>query len=126
MDAHGKNAVAEPPDIDTERTPNWGEGVQIDACPSLARFVVKTRNSAYDVVVVDGRRGDILVRGGRLFPEFRQAQLVGATAGGHTVKLLGLYVGLCMEFYADRRSVITSPVLEISRPTSAATRRDDH
>jgi hypothetical protein len=94
------------------------EEIRIDSCEPLERLVVKTRNSVYDLVVVSGREGEVLVRGGRLFPEFRQAQLVGASAGGHTLKLFGVHVGLCLELFVDHRSVVTSPVLEISRPAA--------
>jgi hypothetical protein len=81
---------------------------------------VETRNSVYDVVVVSPKDGDVLVRGGRLFPDFRQAQLVGATAGGHTVKLLGIYAGLCLELFVDHRSVTTSPVAAVYRAAACA------
>ena len=101
-------------------TPNWNDGVQIEACSPLDRLVVETRNSVYDVVVVSPKDGDVLVRGGRLFPDFRQAQLVGATAGGHTVKLLGIYSGLCMELFVDHRSVTTSPVATVYRAAACA------
>jgi hypothetical protein len=101
-------------------TPNWNDGVQIEACSPLDRLVVETRNSVYDVVVVSPKNGDVLVRGGRLFPDFRQAQLVGATAGRHTVKLLGIYSGLCMELFVDHRSVTTSPVAAVYRAAACA------
>jgi hypothetical protein len=89
-------------------------GVQIETCSPLDHFVVTTRNSLYDVIVVCGAEGRVFVRGGRMFPEFRLAWLVGATDGGHTLRLRGIYPGLCMEFYADGRSVVTSPVLDVS------------
>ena len=99
---------------------NWDEGLQISACSPLDHLVVETKNSVYDIVVVSPNDGHVLVRGGRLFPDFRKAQLVGATAGGHTVKVLGVYVGLCLELFADRRSVITSPVAAIYRGAACA------
>lgn len=104
----------------TQPTPIWEEGIQINACSPLDRLVVETKNSVYDIVVVSPKDGDVLVRGGRLFPDFRKAQLVGATAGGHTVKLLGIYVGLCVELFEDRRSVITSPVAAVYRAAACA------
>ena len=88
--------------------------VQIDSCEAPERIVVRTRNSVYDLLVCDNE-GDVLIRGGRLFPTFRRACLVGATAGGHTVKMLGIYEGLCLELSVGRHSVVTSTVLEISR-----------
>jgi hypothetical protein len=103
-------------DADRCESNEWDrDGVQIDACEAFDRIRVNTRNSAYDLVVISGRDGEVLIRGGRLFPEFHRASLIGATGGGHTVKLLGVYVGLCMELFADDRSVVTSPVLSVSR-----------
>lgn len=90
-------------------------GLQIDSCSPFDRVVVQTRNSVYDLVVVSGPDGEILIRGGRLFPDFRQARLVGATGSGHAVKLLGVYEGLCMELHVDGRPVITSQVVAVSR-----------
>lgn len=91
--------------------------VHIEDCPPLDTFVVKTRNTTYDLVVVSGPDGHVLIRGGRYFPDFRRAQLVGATEGSHTLRLLSVDIGLCLELYVDSRSIVTSPVVEISRPT---------
>ena len=93
-------------------------GIQIDECPPLEQFIVRTRNSVYDLIVT-GCSGEVLIRGGLMFPEFRRARVIGATAGSHTAKLLGVYVGLCLELFADGRTVVTSPVVEISRPSVA-------
>ena len=117
---HAKPAANGHDSAVTLPTLNWYEGVQIEACSPLDRLVVETRNSAYDVVVVSPKDGDVLVRGGRLFPDFRQGQLVGATSGGHTVKLRGIYVGLCLELFVDRRCVTTSPVAAVYRPAACA------
>jgi hypothetical protein len=116
MDAgHLKHELPQAPADVPEVEPQWDNGIQIESCPALEQIVVRTRNSVYDIVVVSGREGDVMIRGGRLFPEFRCARLVGATAGGHTVKVLGVYVGLSVELFVDRHYVTTSPVLEISR-----------
>jgi len=101
-------------------TPKWDEGIQIEACLPLDRLVVETRNSVYDIVVVSPKDGGVLVRGGRWFPDFRKAQLVGATAGGHTLKLFGIYGGLCVEFFVDRRTVTTSTVAAVYRAAACA------
>jgi hypothetical protein len=117
---HAKPAANGHDSAATLPTPNWYEGVQIEACSPLDRLVVETRNSSYDVVVVSPKDGEVLVRGGRLFPDFRQGQLVGATSGGHTVKLRGIYVGLCLELFVDRRCVTTSPVAAVYRAAACA------
>lgn len=101
-------------------TPNWNEGIQIDACSQLDHVVVETKNSVYDIVVVSSKDGRVLVRGGRMFPDFRKAQLVGATAGSHSIKLLGIYVGLCLELFVDDQTVTTSPVAAVYRAAACA------
>ena len=107
--------VASEPETGAAASPcEWGQGIQIEECSPLDHLVVRTKNSVYDLVIASGHDGDVLVRGGRLFPDFRHARLVGATAGCSTVKLRGVYVGLSIEFFADGRPVITSPVTEIS------------
>ena len=63
-------------------TSDWSDGIQIDSCPALEWIVVRTLNSVYDVIVLSGNAGEVLVRGGRFFPEFCRARLAGATAGG--------------------------------------------
>ena len=112
--ADGHDIGATPP------MPEWSEGIHINACSPLDRLVVETRNSVYEIVVVSPLDGGVLVRGGRVFPDFRKAQLVGATAGGHTVKLFGVYVGLCVEFFVDRHTVTTSPVAAVYRAAACA------
>jgi hypothetical protein len=101
-------------------TPEWDAGIHIQACSPLEHLVVETRNSVYDIVVVSPKDGKVLVRGGRLFPDFRKAQFVGATAGRHTVKPLAVYVGLCVELFVDGRSVTTSPVAAVYRAAACA------
>lgn len=117
---HVKSAAHEHDIAATRPTPKWNEGVQIDECAPLDRLVVETRNSVYDIVVVSPKDGEILVRGGHLLPDFRKARLLGASAGSHGIKLLGIYPGLSVEFFADDRSVITSPVAAVYRAAYAS------
>jgi hypothetical protein len=127
MDAAHVKSAAHAQDIGAMLpTPHSDEGIQIEACSPLDHFVVETQNSVYDLVVVSPKDGDVLVRGGRLFPDFRQAQLVGATAGGHTIKLLGIHVGLRLELLVDRRSVVTSRVRSVYRAALAQIQESPH
>jgi len=103
---------------------DWNDGIQVDACPDLERIFVQTRYSAYELIVLRGNVGEILIRGGHYFPEFRRARLVGATAGGSSVKLRGVYVGLRIELRVGHKSIITSTVQGISRRSPASWGRD--
>ena len=123
---HARTLISTEADLcDSKR---WdGDGIQIDTCEPFDRVHIKTRNSVYDVIVISPHDGEILIRGGRLFPDFQRARLIGATAGGHTVKLLDIHLGLCMELFAGDRSVVTSAVLSVSHtPAPAAANQSHH
>jgi hypothetical protein len=84
--------------------------------PDMDRLSVDTENSTYEVIVISGRSGDILVRGGRFFPEFTPARLAGSSLGGSFLKLRGVYVGFNLEIHFDQRMIVTSRVRRISVP----------
>ena len=105
--------------VDSWAERDWNDGIQIDACPALEHIEVRTLNSAYEVIVLEGGAGEVLIRGGRLFPEFRRARLAGATAGG-ALKLLGIYVGLRMELFVEDQPIVTSSVRWVSRRPAAS------
>ncbi len=88
----------------------WTNGLQIDRLEDIEKIVVQTRNSLYEVTVIDGRSGEILIRGGQFFPELTPARLAGATLGGNFCKMRGIYVGFRMEINADGERTVTTPV----------------
>ena len=92
-----------------------GDYVELDSCPELEWITVKTSRSTYDLVVLSGDTGAVMVRGGRLFPEFRRATITGSLFAGIAVKLRTIAVGLNLEFLVDGTSVITSRIQAISR-----------
>ena len=47
----------------------WTNGVQVDRMGDMEKLVIQTRNSLYEITIIDGRSGEILVRGGQFFPE---------------------------------------------------------
>jgi hypothetical protein len=88
----------------------WQGGVQIDAMRDLDRIAIRTRNSSYELIVLDASRGEVMVRGGRYFPEYARATLLGCSLGGAFLKLRGVYPGFCMELYAAGMRVVTTAV----------------
>ena len=92
-----------------------GDYVELDACPELTWITVTTCNSAYDVVVLSGDTGDVMVRGGSLFPEFRRAIVTASLFSGIAVLPRTIAVGLNLEFLVDGGAVVTSRVQAISR-----------
>ena len=100
--------------LDTWINDPWTNGVQIDHMPDMQRVHVRTHNSLYEITVIDGRHGDILVRGGQFFPELTEAHLAGATMGGCFCKMRGIYCGFRMEINGNGQRIITPPVKTIS------------
>ena len=94
----------------------WDDGVQLDDLEEFGTLVIQTENSTYEVTVIDPAEGDVLVRGGELFPRWTPVVLSGATfSGGSLLKLHGIYVGFAMELLHEGRQIVTSPVRFIRR-----------
>ena len=91
----------------------WANGVQVDRMEDMEKLVIQTRNSLYEIIVIDGPSGEILVRGGQFFPELTPARLAGATLGGSFCKMRGIYVGFRMEINANGQRFVTTPVESI-------------
>jgi hypothetical protein len=92
----------------------WENGVQIDRMEDMEKLAVQTWNSLYEITIIEGRSGEILVRGGQFFPELTPARLTGATLGGCFCKMRGIYVGFRMEINDYRQRTVTSPVVSIA------------
>lgn len=92
---------------------DWSKGWALADLPPLQVLDVRTRNSWYEIVVVAGATGDVLVRGGRFFPERRSAHLAGSSMGGCFLKLRSIHIGFCLELHAEGQVIVTSPVEQL-------------
>lgn len=92
---------------------SWNDGVQVDELDDLQAVRVETMNSTYDLAIVAARTGEVLVRGGRYFPDWTTVQLLGSSLGGGLLKRYGVHVGFRMELYWAGRVVITSVIQAI-------------
>ena len=108
-----QNAVPAGAILETWAQDVWANGVQIDDREDMETLAVRTGNSVYEITIIEGRTGEILVRGGKLFPELTPARLAGATLGGSFCKLRGIYVGFRMELNAHGQRFVTTPVESI-------------
>jgi hypothetical protein len=93
----------------------WHDGLQVTSLAPLDRLLVRTCNTVYEVIVREPWRADVLVRGGRFFPEFTRARLDGSSLGGGFLKQHGIYVGFRLEVRTDDQVIVTSPIREIAR-----------
>src|SRR5438309_3054920 len=94
--------------LDAWANPEWNDGVQIDQIEELTTLAVQTSNSLYEITVLNGHTGEVLVRGGEFFPVRTPVRLEGSTCGGSILKRRGIYVGLRME-------IVPQPVELVSR-----------
>ena len=94
--------------LDAWSDEQWSKGIQIDHMAELETLAVRTQNSVYEITVLCGRTGEVVVRGGKFFPEWTPAQLSGSTFGGSLLKMGGIYVGMRME-------IAPKPVVMISK-----------
>jgi hypothetical protein len=86
------------------------ETIQLDLCHAFQQILVRTRRSVYEVIVLRGETGEVLVRGGHFFPDFQRARIEGSTAGGTAVKLRSICVGLHMELNVGGKVYFTSTI----------------
>jgi hypothetical protein len=107
-------------DLETWSGRPWSDGLQLGELHALESLEVTTKNTVYEITVMDPRSGDVLVRGGRFFPVFTRVRLAGASLGGSFLKLLSIYVGFCIEFHTEAGPIITTRVREIAVVTSPA------
>ena len=106
----------------------WNNGIQIDRLEDMQKVAVQTANNLYEIIIIGGHEGDVLVRGGKFFPELTPANLAGATMGGSFCKMRGIYAGFRMEFSAEGKRIITSPVetIAVLTPDDDKEIRGDH
>lgn len=88
----------------------WDNGVQIDQMREFEQLAIRTTNNIYEITVLNGRTGDVLVRGGEFFPVGTAARLEGSTFGGSILKWRGIYVGLRMEIVPEPVEVVSEVV----------------
>lgn len=97
------------------------DGVAIQSLPAGTALTVVTRNTEYRLLVIEGEQLTS-IRGGRLFPDWTAAHLLGSTAGGSALKIGWLAVGLQIELKVCGRVFLTSPVASIAIDDTAGER----
>jgi hypothetical protein len=90
------------------------EGLSTRELQCGTTLVIRTRNSEYRLVVLDGPSHKVLARGGLQLPEPTEAYLQGSSAGGSFVKIGWIGVGLRLEFIVGQQRIVTSRVQSIA------------
>ena len=49
----------------------WDNGIQIDLLENMQKVTVRTTNTLYEITIIGGQEGEILVRGGRFLWRLR-------------------------------------------------------
>ena len=98
------------------------DGVGLTDVDTLTTLVVRTDNSVYEITILQGHTREVLVKGGRFFPQHTRACLSGSSRGRGCLKLGWIGFGLHMEFHYADQWMITSHVREISVEPSSTTR----
>jgi hypothetical protein len=99
--------------LDTWINHDWAQGIQIASLPDFTELAVQTRNTLYQITVIDGGTREVLIRGGRFFADRTEARLAGSSLGGSFLKVGGIYAGFNMEILVNGTTVVTTPVQSI-------------
>jgi hypothetical protein len=90
------------------------DAIRLPSRAEFDRFEVRTQRTVYEMVVLNGSTGEVLVRGGDYFREFKRARVTGSTRGGSAVRLRTIEVGARLELHVDGHRVITSTIQSLS------------
>ena len=99
--------------LDTWVSHDWSDGLQLESVDDFTEIHVQTCNSIYEITAIDGFAREVLVRGGRFFPERTSAHLAGSSLGSGFLKLGGIYVGFSLEFVTSEDTIITTRIRSI-------------
>jgi hypothetical protein len=86
------------------------EDVTLGTLEACDRVYARTRNSDYEIFLLEPESGRALVQGGKFFTEPVEATVNGSTLGGCMLKTGWLSVGLRMEICVNGMRTVTSPI----------------
>ena len=95
------------------------DGIGLIDVDAFTTLVVRTDNSVYRITILTPHAREVLVQGGKFFPERTRACLSGSSFGGSCLKLGWVGLGLHLEFHAGGQWIITSHVRAIAVEPSA-------
>jgi hypothetical protein len=90
------------------------DGVELHSLDAGMTLSVRTLNSRYRFVVLDGEQLRVLVTGGSRFPDPTEVRVEGSTTGGSTLIVGWIGVGLRLELTLGNRRITTSIVQSVT------------
>jgi hypothetical protein len=107
-------AVVDAVTINDWSTRDWSNEIRLNRLSAFDRISLTTQNHSYEIRVMDPQTGDVLVRGGTVFPRFTEARLIGSSLGGSMIKVRSINPGFQIEFAVDNfRPITTSRVRSV-------------
>jgi len=94
--------------------------IDLVSCAAFERIVAETGSSVYEVIVLRGEHGTVLVRGGKHFTTFCRVWFAGSTRPSGATERHTIEIGLRMKFYFENMVIITSVVQSLSRCSTTA------
>ena len=92
---------------------SWQNGVQVEDRWPGDQLIVRTANSTYEIAVLTPADREVVIRGGRFFPERTRARIDGCSLGGAFLKIGGIYVGFALELRGDDGVIVTTRVRSV-------------
>jgi hypothetical protein len=89
------------------------EGMALQTLKPCDTIHIRTCNSDYDIFLLEPESGRVLVKGGEYFAQSMEATVSGSTFGGCMLMVGWLGIGFRIEFHANGRHIVTSPVQEL-------------
>ena len=79
-----------------------------------SKLDVYTKNSCYEIEVIDGEKGQVKIKGGRSFLDWETITISGSTWGGSMLKINFIGIGMRLELYRKGGGdILTSTINEI-------------
>ena len=98
------------------------DGVSLTDVEPFTTLVVQTDNSVYRITILTPQLREVLVQGGKFFPERTRAYLSWSSFGGSCLKMGWVGLGLHLEIHAGGQRIITSHVRVIAiEPSTTGT-----
>jgi hypothetical protein len=89
-------------------------GVDLRTLAPFDTVRVSTRNSDYEISLLDPESGSALVEGGRFFTPSREATVNGSTDGAWMLEPGWIVAGMRMVISANGQPIFTSPVQTVT------------